>query len=169
ADGKLELFTGFWPAFQSGYNPDDYLEYFRNIGTASAPNLTRVAFPKTGAFPASFIDRPSVMDWNNDGELDLMTSDAPGALKVFLNDGTTSAPHWSMNYLELKTPWGFVPMPPFMSVADLDHNGQQCQLAASTVYVMQGSVHTPHVVVKGTAIADGAPIFHPGPGYGDAY
>lgn len=167
-DGRLELFTGSW-AFGGPTDPNAYLLYFRNFGTQALPNYGGVAFPRTGSFPSEAIARGSIIDWNNDGRPDILASAASGNVRFFPHDGTIASPHWRVDSGPLTCEWGFVSIPSFMSVADLDGNGQQAQLSGAAVYTMQGSVHSPTVSIKGTAMANGAPINHPGPGYGDFY
>ncbi len=167
-DGLLELLTGSW-AFQQPPSATSYLMYYRNMGTPAAANLARAAFPKIGELPPRVIARPAIVDWNADGKKDLLVSDASGDVLPFLNQGTAANPAWNMVAAPLTGSWGFVTVPSFMSVADIDADGGQEFLAGSAVYGTQGSIYTPRFVAEGSATVDGTPIWYPGPGYGDPY
>ena len=167
-DGRLEILTGSW-AFQSTSAASDLLMLYRNHGTQAEPNYRRVKFPRAGAFPNDIIARASAVDWNDDSLPDLLVSAASGDVRVFLHEGSRAEPRWRVDAPPLTGRWGFVPVPSFSSVADLNRNGQQSQLAGNVVYNMQGSIHSPKLVLQGTATAGGKPIWHPGPGYGDGY
>ena len=173
-DGLSDLITGTW--FWSGIprKPEpgegDFLAYFANIGTKSEPRLTRRPFPKVGDFPAGNIARPSVVDVNRDGLLDLFVNDGGGNVYSFLNVGKKDAPVWDVRSAPLTIPWGFakdidiaVPM------ADLDGDGVPEMVQGNQVYSLAGGVHAPKVKRLGTVHVSGKPIEHPGPGYGDDY
>lgn len=173
-DGDLDIVSGAWwwsgIPDPPGPGDDDYLMYFRNDGDARTPNLARVGLPRDGDFPRGQIARPVAIDWNEDGLVDLLVSDASGDLRVFLNRGTQSTPRWDMNAEPLTLPWGFVPHMDFNgSWADFDGDGKHDVLAGTNVRRLTGSVHAPEQVSAGRITSHGKPIEHPGPGYGDPY
>ncbi|MBX7106895.1 MAG: VCBS repeat-containing protein, partial [Gemmataceae bacterium] len=54
-------------------------------------------------------------------------------------------------------------------MADLDANDAPDFVVGNQVFSLTGSFHNPTVERRGTAVVDGKPIDHPGPGYGDGY
>lgn len=173
-DGDLDLVSGAWwwsgIADPPGPGDDDYLMYFRNDGDVRTPKLSRTDLPRDGEFPDGQIARPTAVDWNEDGLIDLLVSDASGQLWVFLNRGTRSEPRWDMDVEPLAVPWGFMPHLDFNgSWADFDGDGIQDVLAGTSVRRITGSAYAPEQVVAGRVMSQGKPIDHPGPGYGDPY
>ena len=53
-----------------------------------------------------------------------------------------------MNYQTLTSSWGFVPVPPLCLWRIWILTASK-RIAGTTIYTMQGSVHSPHLVVKG--------------------
>ncbi len=173
-DGKLELLTGSWWWSGISRKPDpgeaDYLMYYRNSSPSEIPSLQRTAFPQLGRFPRGVIARPSAVDWNDDGLIDLVVSDNGGNIYRFLNVGTSTEPKWDMNAEPLTAPWGFLRGYGLAtSAADLDGDGNVETISASTLQRIVGSPHAPRVEPCGQALVGGRPIEHAGPGYGDPY
>ncbi|MFO1023416.1 MAG: VCBS repeat-containing protein [Planctomycetales bacterium] len=173
-DGLLDLLTGGW--FWSGITrkpapgEDDYLRYYRNVGTKEAPAFQREEFPKEGKFPSGNIARPTVVDYNADGKADLLVSDNSGRVFVFLNVGEPGKPRWKMTAESLTIPWGFVSQVDVSAVtADFDKDETAEILVGSTISTLRGGVRAPSVEHRGVAKVKGSPIEHPGPGYGDGY
>lgn len=173
-DGDLDVVSGAWwwsgISDPPGPGDDDYLMYFRNDGDAHTPNLARVDLPRDGEFPRGQIARPVAVDWNEDGLVDLLVSDASGELRVCLNVGTQSAPRWDMDAEPLTIPWGFVPHLDFNgSWADFDGDGKLDVLSGTSLRRLAGSVNAPELIDAGRIKSRGSIIDHPGPGYGDPY
>jgi hypothetical protein len=89
ADGRKDLLVG---------QADGLVKLFLNNGTDAAPTFDGGAFLQVG-LPGQKInidvgDRatPSVVDWNNDGRKDLVVGGMDGKVRVFLNEGTDTAP-----------------------------------------------------------------------------
>ncbi|MEP0842815.1 MAG: VCBS repeat-containing protein [Phycisphaerae bacterium] len=173
ADGRIDLVTGawFWSGIQRPPRPgeDDYLMYFRNVGTASQPRFERREFPKDGSFPSGAIARPSVVDWNGDGLLDLLVSDSSGSVYRFLNVGSAGEPRWRMNRDELTIPWGFVREFAFSGSYQPKGAERPILVSGESFWTFAGSAATPRVERLGSAKVNGQRIDHPGPGYGDPY
>jgi hypothetical protein len=172
-DGRLDLLTGSW--FWSGiHRPQapgeaDYLMYFKNAGTRAEPRFTRAELPREGEFPEGSIARPSVVDWNEDGLIDLLVSDNGGRCFVFLNVGSREAPRWQMNNKPLTGQWGFVRDHGFTSAMDMDGDGKLELLLGDDFRAYSGSPYSPEIIARGRARVDGRPIKYPGAGYGDDY
>jgi hypothetical protein len=82
--------------------------------------------------------------------------------------GTKTAPRFRVAPGPLEAPWGFVPHAGFSaSMADVDHDGRIDALEGTSVTEIRGSPYSPEFLRKGTVTSGGAPISHPGPGYGD--
>jgi hypothetical protein len=126
-------------------------------------------FPRDGEFPNGAIARPSLVDWNNDGLIDLMVS-MNGQVCVNLNVGSAKEPKWKMSQQCLTIPWGFTRDVNLVATsADVTGDGQPEFLSGRTFFSVRGSPHSPEIVSHGEATVKGKPIDHPGPGYGDPY
>ena len=167
-DGKLELITGSWN-FQGSTRPVDYLLYYENVGTKTKPRYQHRPFPKIGDFPTGSIARASVVDWDDDGRMDLLVSDNGGAIRVFLNEGTATHPRWRMNNDSLTAPWCFAKMPSTHFSGMRDADGKHEFISGRTIATLGGSPYSPAIEIQGSAQVDGKPLTHPGPGYGDPY
>ncbi|HEX7008708.1 MAG TPA: VCBS repeat-containing protein, partial [Phycisphaeraceae bacterium] len=112
-DGDQDLITGSWWWSGIPHPPEpgqvEYLMYYRNDGTARQPRLVRAPLMRVGEFPRGAIARPSAVDVNQDGLIDLVVSDSSGQIYIFLNIGTQGAPRWQVHSQGLTIPWGFVP------------------------------------------------------------
>jgi FG-GAP-like repeat len=174
SDGDLDLVTGAWwwsgISDPPGPGDDDYLMYFRNDGGGGGRRLTRAELPREGDLPGGQIARPVAVDWDDDGLIDLLVSDASGQVRVFLNRGTATDPRWDMDAEALTVPWGFVPDLNFTgSWADFDGDGKLDTLTGTSISRLVGSAYSPVLVSAGRATVSGKPIRHAGPGYGDPY
>lgn len=173
-DGLPDLITGAW--FWSGIprkpkeGEADFLMYFANVGTKSAPKFTRRAFPKLGELPAGNIARPCVIDLNGDGLLDLMVNDGGGNVFSFLNVGQSNSPKWDVQTKPLTVPWGFAKdVDISVAMTDLDGDKKPEFLAGNQLFTLQGDYDSPSAKHRGIVNVNGVPIFHQGPGYGDDY
>ncbi len=83
-DGKKDLLVG------AG---DGTVSIFLNVGTDTAPAFdagATIPLPDVGGSRSNA--RPFVVDWNEDGRMDLLVGDANGRTYLFLNTGTEAAP-----------------------------------------------------------------------------
>ena len=173
-DGKLDLVTGSWWWSGIPHQPTpgqiDFLMYYKGVGDSNKPALTRAPLPREGDFPGSEaeIARPSLVDWNNDGLIDLMVSRGDEVVCIYLNVGSAKEPKWKMTEQHLTIPWGFTDGVDLVaSSGDVTGDGKQVFLAGQTFFSVGGSPHSPEIVRRGMASVRGKPINHPGPGYGD--
>ncbi len=172
-DGKLDLVTGSW--WWSGIHHDpapgqiEMLMYYKGGGDAKALTLSRTPFPRDGEFPTGSIARPSLVDWNDDGLIDLMVSKG-GDIFVYLNVGSAKEPKWKPSTAHLTIPWGFTGgVDVVAESADVTGDGKPEFLTGQSFFSVKGSPHSPQIVPLGRATVNGKPISHPGPGYGDHY
>lgn len=98
------------------------VKYFQNTGTASAPAF---ASPVTNPFGLTALYQfhiPNLVDLDNDGDMDLLSSEYDGALKYFQNTGTASAPQFAA---PVTNPFGLQPgyYLSFVTSGDLDDDG----------------------------------------------
>jgi hypothetical protein len=120
--------------------------------------------------PAGSIARPSVIDANQDGLLDLFVSESGGNAYIFLNVGTKTLPEWNVSTPALTVPWGFTRnLDVAASAADVDGDGSREMIAGSQIFSIGGSTASPELKQVGLAQVNGSPIAHAGPGYGDPY
>lgn len=172
-DGKKDLITGswFWSGIHRNQRPGEveYLMYYRNMGTAGAPQLRREPLPCRGELPTAEIARPSVVDWNADGLPDLVVSDASGAIYTFVNRGQANSPLWEVNRVPLTAPWGFVRGSGYTSCLPLRKGSPPEFLEGDHFFTYDGSPHSPRSTQRGVARVNGERIRYPGPGYGDPY
>lgn len=169
-DGKQDLITAGWNYGNYGTNIQA-LMYYKNTGTAQSPVLQRQEFPSEGVLPAGAIAHPRIVDWNNDGLMDLLVSTSNGSIFSYINIGSASAPKWQITTSGLQTQWGILSsMLNANSIADFDGDGNQELLSGTTVYRLSGSPHSPVRTSLGRPrTPNGAVIIQPGPGYGDHY
>lgn len=122
-DGDLDLMSGNMPigAARSREQAEEirFLRYYENSGTRRQPSFRATAFPKEVPFPHGGLATPRSVDWDADGDLDLIVS-ARDSLFLFKNVGTPSQPQFDVNVAAVEMPWGQSPLP-----ADqlLDWNG----------------------------------------------
>jgi len=173
-DGLPDLVTGTW--FWSGIHrkplpgEGDFLAYYANVGTKTDPQFTRRPFPGQGALPAGAIARPSAVDFNADGLIDLLVNDGGGNVYPFLNVGDRQSPQWNIRAAPLTVPWGFAKdLDVSVITADLDGDETPECLIGNQVLTLRGGIHSPSGEYRGVVNVGGHPIDHPGPGYGDGY
>ncbi|MCA9008997.1 MAG: VCBS repeat-containing protein [Planctomycetaceae bacterium] len=173
-DGLPDLVTGTW--FWTGIHrpklagEGDFLAYFLNIGTRNQPQFARRSFPKVGEFPHGEIARPTAVDFNADGLVDLLVNDGGGNIYPFLNVGAPQSPKWNVEAVPLTIPWGFTKaLDVSVVTANLDKDATPEFMAGDQVMTLRGGVYAPVGERRGVANVRGVPIDHPGPGYGDGY
>lgn len=85
-DGDLDLVIGTW---------NEGVLLFRNDGNARAPRFTRVDEPLVDLTRGSHAS-PALADLDGDGDLDLLAGESSGEINVWRNDGTRSAPAFTL-------------------------------------------------------------------------
>lgn len=110
-DGDLDVFKGA---------TNGQTTYFRNDGTASAPNFTNVGVDQFGLADVGFIATPELVDIDVDGDLDMFVGNQTGNLRYFRNDGTSSVPNFSD---QGNDPFGLADVGDRVNVAFVDIDG----------------------------------------------
>jgi hypothetical protein len=127
ADGDLDLFVGVWRKWGNETPPEiaeNFLTFYENTGTATAPVLTMKPLPRVGEFPNEIIASPTLADWDSDGDLDLTVSASSGAVYLFKNIGSVRKPKFdSRRPSPLQFPWSNDSLPYANAVEDW--NGDQ--------------------------------------------
>lgn len=173
-DGMQDLISGgwFWSGIQRLPNPeeDDFVFFYKNVGTPNASKYTRQPFPKVGEFPRGNITRPHLLDINHDGLDDLLVNDGGGNVYFFFNEGTTGNPLWNMDSRPLTLPWGFARnFDASIEMSPLQDSGFSVAIRDGALTCIEGGIQTPRLKSLGRVTTNGVPIEHPGPGYGDPY
>lgn len=132
-DGDLDLMVGYTDF--NGYSIMGEFLYYENIGTKTAPQF---AAPQSNPFGLSstvYINFLSAVDIDNDGDLDILSSEYYGTMKYFQNIGTANNPLFTTPQTN---PFGLNPdssayflTPTF---GDLDQDGDMDLLAGSYYY-----------------------------------
>ena len=87
ADGDLDLALGTW---------NDDLLYFRNDGSASAPNWVRVGEGPLVELTRGSHSAPEFGDVDGDGDLDLLVGESSGEINYFQNVGSATEPRFEL-------------------------------------------------------------------------
>jgi hypothetical protein len=122
ADGDWDLISGCMPMTAGGgdsASSEHFLHYFRNDGDRKAARLHEIAFPREGSFPNAALASPRLVDWSDDGLLDLVVSSGT-QIYLYRNIGTAREPRFEVHANVLPSRWGAVPLG---LVQMLDWNG----------------------------------------------
>ena len=85
-DGDLDLAVGTW---------NEGVLLFRNEGSAREPRFARVNEPLVDLTRGSHVS-PALADLDGDGDLDLVAGESSGEINVWRNEGTRSAPAFTL-------------------------------------------------------------------------
>ena len=85
-DGRPDLILGTWR---------DAVQFYRNDGSPSAPHFT-LADSALVRITRGSHTTPSLADLDGDGDLDLVVGESSGSLNYYRNDGTPSAPRFTL-------------------------------------------------------------------------
>ena len=90
-DGLQDMVVGDGPG---------YVHLYFNKGTGNMPELGSGSNIEAGGVPINVGGRaaPAVDDWNGDGKKDLLVGNFDGNIKIFLNEGTDTAPVFNSSY-----------------------------------------------------------------------
>ncbi len=95
-DGLLDMISGNMPMTPEGgdsASSENFLYYFKNVGTRTKPRFSKQKFPIKGKFPVGAIAAPRLADLNGDGLLDLVVA-RDTDLSIYYNVGTKTSPLW---------------------------------------------------------------------------
>ncbi|PWC62034.1 hypothetical protein TSH58_25810, partial [Azospirillum sp. TSH58] len=112
-DGDLDALVG-----NIGIN----LQFYRNVGSATAPSFTLDAATAPFGLSGTTMSAPAFADIDGDGDLDILVGGNHGNLLFLRNVGTATAPSFT---LEATNPFGLsnVGMVGAPSIADIDGDG----------------------------------------------
>ena len=95
-DGLIDIITGDMPMTPEGgdsASSENFLYYFKNVGTRTDPKFAKQRFPVKGKFPVGAIAAPRAVDLNGDALLDLVVA-RDTDLSIYYNVGTKTSPRW---------------------------------------------------------------------------
>jgi hypothetical protein len=119
-DGDLDLLSGsFGQKMGGGDTVSEFLLFYENVGTRTAPRLTRRPVPWDGEPPRDILAQARAVDFNHDGLIDLVIS-TMGRVYLAENVGTIHQPRWKL-HLE-KATWGLSPLS-MSQMIDLNGDG----------------------------------------------
>jgi len=149
ADGRKDLLVG---------RSDGLVMIFLNVGTNADPHFDRGAHLQMGPPGSkSNIDvgsraTPTTVDWDGDGRKDLVVGALDGKVRLFLNEGTDSAPDFVAEHLVQEAGADLV-VPSARSspeIVDLTHDGRKDILTGNT----EG-----HLLLYENIGSSGVPVF----------
>ena len=112
SDGDLDLISGAMQVTDGlgdKSDPERFLWYYENVGSRESPQLTLRSFPVKGHFRHGALATPRVVDFNNDGLLDLIVS-ASRDLFLIANVGSSDKPLFDATAEPMKATWGNAPL-----------------------------------------------------------
>lgn len=112
-DGDLDIYFSNVQLFESGANPQDRLLVNNGRGVFTDVTSSQLPQKTTNTFDTDFLDI------DGDGDLDILTGNFNGGVRVFLNDGTGNFTDNTENWL----PENFNPRAVDFEIAD--YNGDQ--------------------------------------------
>jgi len=88
SDGLIDLLCG---------ESDGTVHLYINVGSAGSPLLTDAGLLQVGGstLTVGSYSMPYVVNWNHDRPLDLIVGSSDGTVRLFINDGTSTNPHFS--------------------------------------------------------------------------
>lgn len=131
ADGRKDLVTGLG---------DGTVRLYLNVNTNDDPRFDEGTFLQVDQ-PGGKVNinvggraTPSLVDWNNDGKLDLVCGALDGKIRIFVNEGTSTAPDYRTTQYAQSSGSDLV-VPTGRSspdVTDLDKDGKKDILTGNT-------------------------------------
>lgn len=166
ADDRKDLLVG---------QSDGYLKLYLNTNTDAAPGFDDGTLLEVGqqgskmAIKVGYRATPTVVDWNNDGNKDLVVGALDGRIHLFLNEGTHVAPDFRSETFVQEDGADLV-VPNSRSspvILDLDRDGKKDLLIGETngqllFYGNKGTDAAPAFSGYSLAEADGVVIDLPG-------
>lgn len=169
-DGLIDIISGDMPMTAGGgdsASSENFLYYFKNIGTRANPRFQKIKFPVEGKFPRAAIAAPRLVDLNSDGLLDLVVVQNVD-LSIYFNVGSRTAPLWKYAP-PLPGKWNTAPLlGGATQFIDWNHDGLSDLVDGFSVRLNQGKGNPQLFGPPQSILAPGEKIFHKSP-YGDQW
>lgn len=114
-DGDKDLVTG---------HVNGAIMYYQNTGSITAPTFTAPVQNPFGLTSVYYLAAPTFVDYDNDGDWDLVVGEYNGNLQYFQNTGTLTSPAFAA---PVQNPGGITSVSTFAhpNFADLDNDGDR--------------------------------------------
>lgn len=169
-DGLIDIISGDMLETASGgdsVTSENFLYYFKNVGTRQNPRFTKLPFPVKGKFPPGATAAPRAADLNGDRLLDLVVVENTN-LSIYMNVGTRTRPLWQYAP-PLPGKWHTAPLLSWTTqVIDRNHDGNFDLIDGFTTRLNLGKGNPQMFGPTQSILGPGEKIFHKSP-YGDPW
>jgi hypothetical protein len=159
-DGLPDLVAGSFTWHAASVERPAFLRYYLNIGTKTEPRFKEVQLPVRGEAPRLRLPRPSAVDCNGDGLIDLIVSTGSDIV-IYPNVGTRAEPLFDVTAKPIRAAWGNAPIHVDHQVLDWNKDGWPDLVNGYTVHLNAG-VGKPYFWTRNVSVLPaGVRIDHP--------
>lgn len=141
-DGKKDLFVS---VIIGSYTTNNFV-YYRNTGTASVPQFTKVTENYIRTIDAGSFSYPCFADIDNDNDMDLFVGSDRPKISFFRNTGTVTAPQFNLEIDSIPINYANIIYTP--AIADMNNDGRKDMICGAfdgklRYYLNTGTVQNP--------------------------